>query len=80
MIATKRARDGATPDGARAHQFHLVRSAAEQQLAPELRARRDKIELDISALREKKAKLKEGKYFQELENRQSMYLYNLHNT
>ncbi len=67
VLATKRTRDGAALDGPRAHQFHLVRSAVEQQLAPEVRARRDQIELDIAALRAKKEKLTEAKYFQELE-------------
>jgi hypothetical protein len=67
VIATKRARDGAPLDGLRAHQFHLVRSQAEQQLAPEVRARRDKLEQQIAALREKKEKMNEEKYFQELE-------------
>ena len=67
VLATKRARDGAVPDGSRAHQFHLVRSAAEQQLSPEVRARRDEIELQLSVLREKKAKMNEEKYYNELE-------------
>jgi hypothetical protein len=67
VIATKRAREGAPADGARAHQFHLVRSPAELELAPEVRARRDRIELEISALRERKAKLSGEKYFAELE-------------
>ena len=67
VLAVKKARDGARPDGARAHQFHLVRSAAEQHLSPELRARRDKLELEIAALRDRKAKMNEDKYFQELE-------------
>ena len=65
--ATKQAKDGATLDGARAHQFHLVRSAAEQQLSPEGRARRDALELKIGRLRETKAKLTEVKYYEELE-------------
>ncbi len=67
VIATKRARDGAPLDGLRAHQFHLVRSAAEQQLTPDLRARRDQVEQQVGALRERKEKLKEEKYYQELE-------------
>jgi hypothetical protein len=65
--ATKQAKDGATLDGARAHQFHLVRSAAEQQLSPEARSRRDVLELKIARLRETKAKLTEAKYYEELE-------------
>jgi hypothetical protein len=67
VLATKRARDGAPADGRRAHQFHLVRSAIEQQLSPDVRARRDQLELQLSALREKKAKMNEEKYYQELE-------------
>jgi hypothetical protein len=67
VLAMKKARDGALPDGARAHQFHLVRSAAELHLSPEIRARRDKLELDIATLRDRKAKMNEDKYYQELE-------------
>jgi len=67
VVATKRARDGAELDGTRAHQFHLVRSAAERQLAPEVRAKRDGLELQITELRGRKAKLPEAKYYAELE-------------
>ena len=65
--ATKQAKDGATLDGTRAHQFHLVRSAAERQLPSEARARRDALELQIAKLREGKAKMAAAKYFAELE-------------
>lgn len=65
--ATKRAQDGVALDGARARQFTLLRSAAEQQLSADLRERRDKLELRISELREAKAKMKEEVYFRELE-------------
>ena len=65
--ATKQAKDGATLDGTRAHQFHLVRSAAEQQLPGAARARRDALELQIAKLREGKTKMAEAKYFAELE-------------
>lgn len=65
--ATKRAQDGAPLDGTRAHQFHLVRSPAEQQLAPELRGRRDALELEVATLRESKAKMKEEAYYRQLE-------------
>ena len=67
VYATKRAANGAAPDGPRAHQFHLVRSTAEQQLSPEVRARRDQLEIQLAVLREKKAKMNEEKYYQELE-------------
>jgi hypothetical protein len=65
--ATKQAKDGATLDGTRAHQFHLVRSVAEKQMAPDTRARRDALELKIAKLREAKTKMAEAKYFAELE-------------
>jgi hypothetical protein len=65
--ATKRARDGAALDGARAQQFVLVRSAAEQQLPAGLRVRRDQLEIEIAKLRDSKAKLPEEAYYRELE-------------
>lgn len=67
LRATKRPRDGAALDGLRAHQIHLVRSAAENELTPESRTRRDQIELEIAALRDRKASLAEDLYYQELE-------------
>ncbi len=67
VLATKRAKDGAALDGTRAHQMHLVRSVAELQLTPELRARRDRLEMQLAELRGRKAKMNEGNYFQELE-------------
>ena len=65
--ATKKARDDAPLDGARAHQFHLVRSLAEQQLSADARTRRDAIELQVAQLRERKATMAEAEYFRELE-------------
>lgn len=67
VYAVKRSKEGAAPDGTRAHQFHLVRSAAEQQLTGELRMRRDKLELQLAELRAMKAKMKEPDYYRELE-------------
>lgn len=67
LRATKRARDGAPLDGLRAHQFHLVRSAAESRLTSEVRTRRDALERDLAALREQKAKLPEPEYYARLE-------------
>jgi hypothetical protein len=65
--AVKRAKDGAALDGLRAQQFILVRSAEEQQLAPEVRARRDELELSVGKLRDQKAKLDEDEYYRQLE-------------
>lgn len=65
--AVKRSKEGASPDGTRAHQFHLVRSAEERQLTGELRAKRDKLEQQLSELRAMKEKMKEDVYYRELE-------------
>jgi len=65
--ATRRAKDGAPLDGPRAHQLHLVRSAREETMPAELRDRRDKLELAIEALRDKKASLPEADYYAQLE-------------
>ena len=65
--ATKSAKDGAPPDGSRAHQWHLVRSAAEEAMPPELRARRDELELKVEALRGKKVGMPEAEYYAQLE-------------
>lgn len=67
VLAVKRSADGAAPDGTRAHQLHLVRSAAEQALTPEARAKRDELERGLADLRARKAKLAEDAYFKELE-------------
>jgi hypothetical protein len=65
--ATRAAKDGAPVDGARAHQWHLLLSLAEQSLSPELRARRDVLELKIEALRGKKASMAEADYYARLD-------------
>ena len=63
----KKARDGSAPDGLRAAQIHLVRSAAERALTSEQRAERDTLERELAALRERKSAMKEDDYFHELE-------------
>jgi hypothetical protein len=65
--ATRRAKDGAPLDGIRAHQLHLVLSDRERQIAPEMRRRRDQLELAVAALRDQKAKLSEDEYYRRLE-------------
>jgi hypothetical protein len=47
----RRAKAGAVPDGVAAHQLHLIRSAAEAEMPPAVRARRDELEQAIEALR-----------------------------
>lgn len=65
--AVKKARDGATLDGPRAHQFHLVRSESERRMPAAVRARRDELELAVARLREAKAELPEAEYYNQLE-------------
>jgi hypothetical protein len=64
----QKAEDGAALDGYRAHQFHLVHSEAENKMPPELRAKRDRLELEVMALRDSKDKFSEEEYFSKLEN------------
>ena len=61
------ARDGAALDGYRAHQFHLLHSEAEADIPPDLRARRDQLELQVMRLRDAKTQIDEDTYFARLE-------------
>ena len=65
--SVKKAKDGATPDGLRAAQIHLVHSAAERALTAEQRTERDTLERDLAALRERKSRMKEDDYYREIE-------------
>ncbi|MBI3876748.1 MAG: hypothetical protein HY300_12495 [Verrucomicrobia bacterium] len=65
--AVKRATDNAALDGLRAHQFHLIRSAAERQMPAELRMRRDALELEVAKLRDAKPTMPEADYYKRLE-------------
>ena len=67
MRMIKKSKDGSAPDGLRAAQIHLVRSAAERALTAEQRAERDTLERELAALRERKSTMKEDDYFRELE-------------
>jgi hypothetical protein len=64
----QKAEDGAALDGYRAHQFHLVHSEAENKMPPQLRAKRDRLELEVIELRDSKEKFSEEEYFSRLEN------------
>jgi hypothetical protein len=67
LRATKRAKEGASLDGLRAHQLHLVRSERESKLPPQVRQRRDEIEREIAALRDRKTELAEDAYYAQIE-------------
>ena len=62
LRATKAAKDGAPLDGFRASQVVLLRSAREQHLPAEIRARRDDIERELAEIRQRKTKLPEDEY------------------
>jgi hypothetical protein len=65
--AIKKAKDGALPDGLRAHQMHLVRGGPDLALSPAIRDQRDAIEMEINRLRDQKNQLAEYDYYQRLE-------------
>ncbi len=67
LRATTKSRDNTPLDGARAHRHTLTPDPATAQLSPEQLARRDEIEAAITALRERKATLKEDEYYRQLE-------------
>jgi hypothetical protein len=65
--ATRRAKDGAAPDGVRAHQVHLIPSDRERSIPPAIRRRRDELELAVAGVRDQKGKLNEEEYYNRLE-------------
>jgi hypothetical protein len=65
--AVKMPEKGKSVDGVLAHQMILARDQREQDLPPKARARRDALELELSALRLKKAEMKADDYYSQLE-------------
>jgi hypothetical protein len=65
--AVRKAADGKAVDGVRAHQLTLVRGGAEEQLSPDVRARRDELEQQLSTLRDRKPAMPETEYYEQLE-------------
>jgi len=63
----KKARDNASLDGYRAHQFYLVCSEDEMKIAPNMRAKRDKLELEVMKLRDSKDNFSDDEYYSKLE-------------
>jgi hypothetical protein len=66
--AVKTAANGKSVDGVRAQQLMLVRGKIEQELSPDVRARRDELEKQLSDLRSRKGGMKEDDYYKQLEN------------
>jgi hypothetical protein len=67
VLAVKKPQGSGSVDGVRAQQMHLVLSKEEQTLPPEVRARRDGIELEIARLRETKGQYAADDYYRKLE-------------
>ncbi|MCP3914718.1 MAG: hypothetical protein GY711_04060 [bacterium] len=65
--STREPEPGKMADGPLAHQLHLVPSARERALSPELRRERDQLELELEALRQLKPTLEEDAYYARLE-------------
>lgn len=63
----QKAEGSSSPDGYFAHQFHIIYSEAENNMPLQLRAERDKLELEVIKLRELKENLSEEEYFSRLE-------------
>jgi len=63
----QKARDNASLDGYRAHQFHLVRSKAENKMPLQMRLKRDQLELEVIKLRDTKENFSEEEYLSKLE-------------
>jgi hypothetical protein len=64
---TKKSQSLAVPDGTRAHQLHLIPNAAETALPAAVRAERDKLEVELAALRDKNATMAPEEYYRSLE-------------
>ena len=65
--ATKSAKSGAEVDDQRASQWNLVRSPQEADLPPDVRARRDELELQLAQARLRKSQLSQEEYLQQIE-------------
>ena len=65
--AVRRPAEGVALDGTRAHQLHLLPSAAERALSAEVRVRRDELEREIAELRESKDRMLIDEYYRQLE-------------
>ncbi len=65
--AVRKAREDAQPDGERALQRVLIPNVAEARMAPELRKKRDALELELNDLRRQRSEMEEAAYYDALE-------------
>ena len=67
LTAIAQPTDGHPLDGRKAHQWHLVPNATDARLSPEVRAKRNELELAIENLRDQKETIPQVEYLSELE-------------
>ena len=67
MRPAKKPDEAANVDGFRAHQIHFIYSEEEAKLPPEVRKRRNELELKLEQARARKQQLKEEEYLKEIE-------------
>ena len=67
LTAIAQPTDGHPLDGRKAHQWHLVPNATDAKLAPDIRAKRNELELAIENLRDQKETRPHDEYLSELE-------------
>jgi hypothetical protein len=63
----KKPDEAAVVDGFRAHQIQFIPNEAEAKLSPEIRKRRNELELALEQARASKATMSEEKYLKEIE-------------
>lgn len=63
----KKPEDAANVDGFRAHQIHFIYSEEEAKLSPEIRKRRNDLELELEKIRARKSQLNEEEYLKDIE-------------
>ncbi|MGZ8920299.1 MAG: hypothetical protein ACXW3L_04895 [Limisphaerales bacterium] len=63
----KKPEEAANVDGFRAHQIHFIYSEEEAKLSPEVRKRRNDLELELEKVRARKSQMKEDEYLKEIE-------------
>jgi hypothetical protein len=66
-VPVKKPEGNVAVDGTRAHQIHLVLSQGERELPPDIRAKRDALELELARLRANKSQRSPEDYYRELE-------------
>ena len=67
LRCVKMAKDGASPDGALAHQWSLVLNPDEAKLSDDVRHKRDALERQVHELRSKKEAMSADEYYAKLE-------------